>query len=161
RARVVLDNAARRLLHRQTGIATVQIDAADVLLVPRSAVLQHSGAPVVFVDRGNRAYAATRIRLGRIGDTTAEVLSDLAEGDRVVTQGGLILDSQAQLAHAAIGGTHDHAASVPTKVSASEPKHDETAYALLKTLAFAAADASAVLAADDLAGYQKLLPSLR
>ncbi len=161
RARVVLDNSGRTLLHRQTGIATVRLDAPEVLLVPRAAVLQHSGAPVVFVDRGDLAYAATRIRLGRIGDSSAEILDGLTEGDKVVTQGGLILDGQAQLAHAAIGGAHDHAASAPTRVSAEEPKHDPAAYALLKTLAFAAADASAVLAADNLAGYQKQLPALR
>jgi Cu(I)/Ag(I) efflux system membrane fusion protein len=161
RARVVLDNADRQLLHRQTGTGTVRLETPDLLLVPRSAVLQHSGTPVVFVDRGDLAYAATRIRLGRIGDSSAEILDGLTEGDKVVTQGGLILEGQAQLAHAAIGGAHDHAASAPTRVSAEEPKHDPAAYALLKTLAFAAADASAVLAADNLAGYQKQLPALR
>lgn len=161
RARVVLDNSDRKLLHRQTGIATVQLDAPDVLLVPRPAVLQHSGTPVVFVDRGSQAYAATRIRLGRIGDTTAEVLGGLAEGDKVVTQGGLILDGQAQLAHAAIGGAHDHGPSAPTRVSSEEPKHDAAAYGLLKRLAFASADAATALASDDLAGYQKQLPALR
>lgn len=161
RARVVLDNTDRQLFHRQTGIASVRLESPDVLLVPRSAVLQHGGFPLVFVDRGNHAYAATRIRLGRIGDTTAEVLDGLAAGDRVVTQGGLILDGQAQLAHAAIGGTHDHDESVPARVDAGEPKHDPAAYALLKDLAFAAADAAAVLAADDLSGYQRQLPALR
>lgn len=101
RARVVLDNADRRLLHRQTGIGAVRFESPDVLLVPRAAVLQHGGFPLVFVDRGSHAYAAVRIRLGRIGDTAAEVLDGLAVGDKVVTQGGLILDGQAQLAHAA------------------------------------------------------------
>lgn len=161
RARIVLDNSGRRLLHRQTGLATVRLDVPGVLLVPRSAVLQHSGTPIVFVDRGDRTYAATRIRLGRIGDQAAEVLAGLTEGDRVVTQGGLILDGQAQLAHAAIGGAHDHGPSAPARVSAAEPKHNLAAYELLKTLAFAAADASAMLAADDLVGYQKQLPVLR
>jgi membrane fusion protein, copper/silver efflux system len=89
------------------------------------------------------------------------VLGGLAEGDKVVTQGGLILDGQAQLAHAAIGGTHDHGASAPVKVAAGEPKHDAAGYDLLKILAFAAADSASTLAADDLPGYQKQLPSLR
>lgn len=161
RARVVLVNPDRRLLHRQTGIANVRLESSDTLLVPRSAVLQHSGNPVVFVDRGNHAYAATRMRLGRVGDTTAEVLGGLAAGDKVVTQGGLILDGQAQLAHAAVGGAHDHGASPPAKVAAGEPKHDAAAYELLKILAFAAADSTSALAADDLPGYQKHLPALR
>lgn len=161
RARAVLDNTDRRLLHRQTGLARVIVESPATLLVPRSAVLQHLGHPVVFLDRGNRTYAAREIRLGRIGDTTAEVLSGLADGDQVVTQGALLLDGQAQLAHAAIGGEHDHAAAAPTKVSAAEPEHSETAYALLKSLAFAAADAATALAGDDLAGYQQNLPALR
>ncbi len=161
RARVVLDNANRQLLHRQTGLARVTIESPETLLVPRSAVLQHLGHPVVFVDRGNRAYAAREIQLGRIGDTTAEVLAGLAEGDKVVTQGALLLDGQAQLAHAATGGTHEHGTPAPSKVSAAEPAHDAAAYALLKTLAFSGADAAAALAADDLPAYQKNLPALR
>jgi len=161
RARVVLDNADRRLLHRQTGIGAVRFESPDALLVPRAAVLQHGGFPLVFVDRGNHAYAATRIRLGRIGDTAAEVLDGLAAGDKVVTQGGLILDGQAQLAHAAVGGTHDHGAPAPTRVAAGEPKHDPAAYALLKDLAFAAADSATALASDDLSGYRKHLPVLK
>jgi Cu(I)/Ag(I) efflux system membrane fusion protein len=163
RARVVLDNSSRQLLHRQTGLARVIVESPETLLVPRTAVLQHGGKPVVYVDRGNRAYAAREIRLGRIGDTTAEVLHGLAAGDQVVTQGALILDGQAQLAHAAVAGVADPGpgATSPAKVSAGEPGHDEAAYTLLKTLAFAAADGSAALAADDLAGYQKGLPTLR
>jgi Cu(I)/Ag(I) efflux system membrane fusion protein len=161
RARVVLDNPHRQLLHRQTGLGRVTLESPETLLVPRSAVLQHLGHPVVFVDGGNRAYASREIKLGRIGDTTAEVLVGLVEGDKVVTQGALLLDGQAQLAHAATGGTHDHSTPAPSKVSATEPAHGDAAYALLKTLAFAGADAAAALAADDLPGYQKNLPALR
>lgn len=161
RARVVLDNTQGHLLHRQTGIARVIIESSDTLLVPRSAVLQHGGRPVVFVDRGHRAYAAREIQLGRIGDTTAEVRNGLAEGDQVVTQGALLLDGQAQLAHAALGNTHDHGTPTPTKVSGAEPGHDEAAYMQLKALAFAAADSATALAADDLTAYRKSLPALR
>jgi Cu(I)/Ag(I) efflux system membrane fusion protein len=160
KARVILDNADRKLLHRQTATAGVKVATPDALLVPRSAVLQHLGHPIVYVERGDRAYAAREIRLGRFGDTAAEVLAGLAEGDRVVTEAALILDGQAQLAHAAIGGEHNHAAPAPRKVSAAEPAHDEAGYAALKTLAFTAADAAAALAADDLAGYRKILPAL-
>jgi Cu(I)/Ag(I) efflux system membrane fusion protein len=116
---------------------------------------------VVFVESATRAYAAREIQLGRIGDTMAEVVSGLTQGDKVVTQGALLLDGQAQLAHAAIGGEHEHAASVPSKVAATEPAHDAAAYALLKTLALTAADAASVLAADDLPAYQKNQPALR
>jgi Cu(I)/Ag(I) efflux system membrane fusion protein len=80
----------------------------------------------------------------------------------VVTQAALILDSQAQLAHAAVsGGGHDHGEPPPAKVQAGAAPHDEAAYGLLRALVFAAADAAAFLAADDLDGYRKVLPPLR
>jgi membrane fusion protein, copper/silver efflux system len=157
RVRVELPNPNRELLHRQTASASVRIDTGDVLLAPRTAVLQHSGKPVVYIEQGTGAYLAREIRLGRIGDTHAEVLSGLEEGDRVVTEGGLILDGQAQLAHAAVGAAHDHGAQAVAPVATT----DEKVYALIRTLALAAADASAPLAADDLAGYRRALPALR
>ena len=52
RVRVTLDNPDRRLLHRQTGQALVVGTGPETLMVPRSAVLQHSGKPVVYVDQG-------------------------------------------------------------------------------------------------------------
>lgn len=162
KVRVVLDNPDRLLRHRQTAYASVIAESPDTLLVARSAVLQHSGRAVVFVDRGNHTYATQEISLGRVGDTDAEVVSGLKEGDKVVTEGALVLDGQAQLAHAAVGaGTHDHGAAAPQKISVEVPKHDAAAYAALKTLAFAAADAADLLASDNLAGYQKQLPALR
>jgi Cu(I)/Ag(I) efflux system membrane fusion protein len=158
RVRVVLENPDRRILHRQTAQGLVLETGPEALLVPRSAVLQHSGRPVVYVE-ADGGYRAQEVRLGRVGDTDAEVASGLAEGDRVVTQAALILDSQAQLVHAAVGVSgHDQGA--PAKVAAGTQPHDEVAYGLLRTLVFAAADAAAALAADDLAGYRKVHPSL-
>ena len=162
RVRVILDNAQRLLLHKQTAQAVVRTETPETLLVPRSAVLQHGGKPVVFIAREGHAYTARELRLGRIGDRGAEVLGGLREGDRVVTEGALILDGQAQLAHAAVGGGgHDHEAAAPTPVSVAAPEHDAAAVDLLKTLAFAAADAADALASDDLAAYERHLAHLR
>jgi Cu(I)/Ag(I) efflux system membrane fusion protein len=157
RVRVVLDNPGRRILHRQTAHAVVRLDTPEVLLVPRGAVLRHRGRPVVFVDQGNHNYVSRDVRLGRIGDTDIEVLGGVRAGDKVVTEGALILDGQAELAHAAVGGGHDHDGAAAAPVAA----HEEAGYALLKALAFASADAADALASDDLAGYQSRLPALR
>jgi Cu(I)/Ag(I) efflux system membrane fusion protein len=100
RVRVVLGNHDHRLLHKQTAFGGVQVEQPDVLAVPRSAVLQHGGGTIVFVDRGDHRYESRAVQLGRFGDELVEVLAGLNTGDRVVTEGGLILDSQAQLAHA-------------------------------------------------------------
>jgi Cu(I)/Ag(I) efflux system membrane fusion protein len=161
RVRVILENPSRQLLHLQTAQAAVHLETPETLLVPRTAVLQHSGRPLVFVAQADRAYAARSIQLGRVGDTMVEVLAGLADGDRVATQGALLLDGQAQLAHAALGGEPKPAAPAPTRISVAQPGHNDAGYDLLKQLAFAASDAAALLASDDLTGYQKQLPNLR
>ncbi len=161
RVRVIVDNAERRLLHRQTGIAAVRLESPDALLAPRTAVLQHSGRAIVFVEKKERTYAAREIALGRTGDDFVEVLDGLAAGDRVVTQGGLLLDGQAQLAHAATGGTHQPDPAPVKKIVAGQPTATGDAYAALRTLAFAGADAALALANDDLPAYQQGLPALR
>lgn len=161
RVRVVLENRDHHLLHKQTAQGIVRLETPDAMLVPRSAVLQHSGHPVVFVETTDRAYAAREIQLGRVGDTDAEVLAGLTGGERVVVQGALLLDSQAQLAHAALGSEHDHADAPPQLVSAAPTPAPAATTGRLEALAFAAADAAATLAADDLAAYAKNLPALR
>ncbi|MCP5530570.1 MAG: efflux RND transporter periplasmic adaptor subunit [Opitutaceae bacterium] len=161
RARVVIDNADRHVRHRQTGTGVVHLESPDSLLVPRSAVLQHTGRPVVFVEQKERTYAARGITLGRIGDAFAEVTAGLETGERVVTTGALILDGQAQLAHAAIGGAHQPDPTPPQKIAVGEAAHTGEAYAALRTLAFSAADAARALANDDLTAYQGELPGLR
>jgi membrane fusion protein, copper/silver efflux system len=161
KVRVILPNRDRVFLHKQTGLAHVQLEVPDVLLVPRSAVLQHGAEPVVFLEQSDHAYLARRVRLGRVGDATVEILEGLQAGDRVVTEGGLILDGQAQLARAAITGeisAHDHAAVVKTSAPGAA---GGTSTEQLRALALAAADAAALLAADDFPAYQKHLPLFR
>ncbi len=153
RIRVVIPNADRRFLHRQTASGRVSIETPDALLVPRSAVLFTQAAPLVYVDKTGGAYEPRTVKLGRVGDDTYEVLSGLTTGEKVVTQGALLLDGQAQLAHSANSAT-----AVPP---ASEKATDMGKMPMLpQPLVLTAADASAALAADDLPAYAKLLPAL-
>lgn len=160
KVRVVLPNQDRALFHKETATGRVRLALPDVLIAPRSAVLQHGAEPIVFLQQADRAYVARRVQLGRVGDTTVEILSGLNEGDRVVTEGGLMLDGQAQLARAAITGevpSPNHAAA-KHEIALPDP---DLGYTELKALAFTAADAATLLAADDFTGYQQLLPTLR
>jgi membrane fusion protein, copper/silver efflux system len=106
RIRVVIPNKDRRLFHRQTASGRVLVTTADVLQVPRSAVLQTNANPLVYVDQGGHAYSPHPVKLGRIGDTSVEILSGLEEDDAVVTEGALMIDSQAQLAASANAMDH-------------------------------------------------------
>jgi len=53
---------------------------------------------VVFLDKGDGHYTPRAVLLGRTGDEFYEVLAGLDAGDKVVTNGNLLIDSEAQLA---------------------------------------------------------------
>jgi Cu(I)/Ag(I) efflux system membrane fusion protein len=160
KVRVVLANHDGALFHKQVAEGRVRLEIPGVLLAPRSAVLQHGGEPLVFVEQAAHSYLARRVQLGRVGDDDVEILSGLNEGEKVVTEGGLLLDGQAQLARAAISGDTP-ASGQETAPVAPAPTAANAGNAELSGLALAAADAARLLSADDLAGYQQHLPALR
>ncbi len=104
----------RELYHKLYAEASVQVQIPEVLTVPRSAVLSPGAVPVIYVDKGGGAYEQRKVRLGRAGDATYEVLDGLAEGERVVTQGNMLIDAQAQLNASANQEAPDHSHGAPT-----------------------------------------------
>ncbi|MDR3456519.1 MAG: heavy metal-binding domain-containing protein [Verrucomicrobiae bacterium] len=81
-------------LHAESHIRSA---TPDVVAVPRSAIISRGSGPMVYVDKSGGGYEARPVKLGRIGDSYAEVLDGLDEGDKVVTNGGLLIDAEAQL----------------------------------------------------------------
>lgn len=73
-------------------------ETEPTLIIPRSAIISRGVGAMVYVDKGNGHYAARAIEPGRIGDDYAEVLAGLKAGEKVVTNGGVLIDSEAQLA---------------------------------------------------------------
>lgn len=72
-------------------------ETENVLTVPRSAIISRGIGAMVYVDKGDGHYAPRAILLGRIGDEFAEVTAGLKEGEKVVTTGNVLIDSEAQL----------------------------------------------------------------
>ena len=99
----------RELYHRLYADGMVQVEIPEVLAVARTAVLSPGAAPVVYVDKGGGAYEQRKVRLGRAGDDDYEVLDGLANGERVVTQGNMLIDAQSQLNSSANQGASDQA----------------------------------------------------
>jgi Cu(I)/Ag(I) efflux system membrane fusion protein len=158
RVRVVLPNPQRRILHRQTANGVVQIETAPVLLAPRSAILYTRSEPIAYVDKGGGAYELRALHLGRAGDSDVEILHGLKEGEKVVTQAALLVDSQAQIARVAMGheatpAGHSHS-SQPTPVAKPDAANAVPSMELVHA-AIAVTDA---LSSDDLAAYKKHLP---
>jgi len=65
-------------------------ERANALVVPREAVIEGEGDVAVFLDRDGTAIR-TPIQPGHINAQSVEILSGLAEGDRVVTKGKVSL----------------------------------------------------------------------
>ena len=90
-------NGRRELLHRLYADGAVTVEMPEVLSLPKSAIIQTGPEAVVYVDQGGGAYARTVVKLGRRGDTLLEVRSGIKAGDKLVTNGNLLIDGQAEM----------------------------------------------------------------
>lgn len=101
KVRVELENPVvegRRLFsHRLYADGVVHLDAPEVLAVPRSAIIQTGPQAIAFVDKGGGGFARHTLTLGRRGDTQVEILTGLEAGDKVVVNGNLLMDGQAEM----------------------------------------------------------------
>lgn len=142
-------NGKRLLLHRLYADGTVKMDVPAVLSVPRSSVIETGPESVVYIDKGDGAYARTVIKLGRRGDNLLEVLSGLKAGDKVVTNGNLLIDGQAEMNRSFMTPV-----APKTPANPSAPLNDSEQKALNQFLTMADA-MSAALADDNLAAFNK------
>jgi multidrug efflux pump subunit AcrA (membrane-fusion protein) len=102
---MVTESGHKRRLLKYGMYAEGQVRAAvpEVLAVPRTAILFPGGAAYVYVEKGGGAYERRRLKLGREGDQSWEVLKGVEEGESVVTSGNMLLDAQAQFTVANAG----------------------------------------------------------
>jgi len=100
RVRLELPNPGLKLKPGMFGTVTVQTDAVRTLVVPKEAVLDTGLRQLVFLDRGEGAYAPYPVKLGRRNQDDVEVLEGLKEGDRIVTSANFLLDAESKLASA-------------------------------------------------------------
>ena len=146
-----LVNGRRLFLNRSYADGVVHLEAPEALAVPRSAIIQTGPEAVAFVDEGGGGYARRVLQLGRRGDGLVEVISGLAAGDKVVVQGNLLMDGQAEMnrsfaTHAPASETTNQPAAFPTLTSAQRGGARDY-LALLDTL-------TASLAADNLKEFE-------
>lgn len=84
--------------------ATVQIDAQrrnDVVLIPTEAIIHSGTRQLAFVAIALGKYEMREVTTGVVGDRyMTEVLSGVKPGERVVTSGQFLLDSESQLQEA-------------------------------------------------------------
>ena len=142
-------NGRRELLHKLYADGTVKVDAPPVLTVPRSSIIQTGPEAVVYLDQDGGAYAQTPVKMGRRGDTLVEILSGLKAGDKVVTNGNLLIDGQAEMNRAFMSPSPE-----PLTVAMTEALTESQQKAIREFSEVADAMAEA-LATDDLAAFTK------
>jgi Cu(I)/Ag(I) efflux system membrane fusion protein len=119
RVRLAFKNPDLRLKPGMFGDVALQLSRAEGLVVPSEAVVDTGETQYVFLARDGGRFEPRRVQLGaRLGERT-EVLSGLAEGDRVVTTANFLVDSESRL-RAAIEGM-----SAPKAAPAPAPGHGD------------------------------------
>jgi membrane fusion protein, copper/silver efflux system len=73
------------------------VELGPAITVPKEAVLDSGTRRVVYVDKGDGVFEPRKVETGwRQGDRV-EIVSGLAEGERVVTSGNFLLDSESRM----------------------------------------------------------------
>jgi RND family efflux transporter MFP subunit len=103
KARIAFDNPEGLLKPDQYGQVEIHLSGTRRLMAPESAVLDSGDRQVVYVDLGNGNLEPRLVRAGEHVGGRVEILEGLRAGERIVTSGNFLLDSESQLK--AAGGT--------------------------------------------------------
>jgi RND family efflux transporter MFP subunit len=101
KVRLQFDNPGIALKPHMYGEVEIMTGGARKLVVPETAVLNSGDRQVVFLDRGEGRFEPRKVTIGAQSGGVIEILSGLQAGDRIVTSGNFLIDSESQLKAAA------------------------------------------------------------
>ena len=164
RVRVELQNPAvdgrRALYNGLYATGRIVFKSEPLLAVTRSAVMEPGDQARVYVDHGAGAYEQRLVQLGRRGENFVEVLSGLQAGERVVSNGNLLIDSQAQINRGVSGSAaHQHGTNGPAPTHQHTAIDEKEAGKLVPFFA-AVSGLSQALANDNVRTYNERLANL-
>lgn len=110
RVRAELDNTEGLLKPDMFVNAEININLGKLLSVTKEAILDTGVRQIAFVDKGNGLFEPREVKLGQETDDYYQLLSGLAEGDKIVTSANFLIDSESKLKSALSGmsDTHKH-----------------------------------------------------
>ena len=97
RVRLAVKNRNFLLRPGQFGEVAFDLPAAQGLFVPRDAVIHTGEHQYVYVASGSERFEPRIVRTGTEVEARIQVIEGLAAGDRVVTRGSFMLDSESRL----------------------------------------------------------------
>jgi multidrug efflux pump subunit AcrA (membrane-fusion protein) len=96
--RIQVQNPGMRLKPGMFVRCVLQVPlSSDVLTVQRTSVIDTGMDKIVYVALGRGVFERRSIRVGTPGKDLYPVVAGLAEGDKVVTNGAFLIDSQARI----------------------------------------------------------------
>jgi Cu(I)/Ag(I) efflux system membrane fusion protein len=120
RARIDVTNSDGALKPGMYAEATLAADLGEQLVVDADAILDTGVRQLVFVSSADGKFEPREVTLGDRSDGKAVVQKGLAEGERVVTSGNFLIDSESRLQAA----LHAHASGTPDASSAPPAGHE-------------------------------------
>lgn len=120
KVRIVLPNKGRHLFPGM--FVTVRFDSPDqkeVLVIPLEAVIRTGQRSIVMMDAGKAGFVATDVKTGREAAGMVEILQGLQAGQKIVTSGQFLIDSEASWRGTAERMTATPAASAPASPAAA------------------------------------------
>jgi Cu(I)/Ag(I) efflux system membrane fusion protein len=75
----------------------IMVSSGPKLVVPTSAVLFSGLRQIVYVEKKPGVYEMRQVTLGLRGEDYVEVIKGIKKGERVVTSGNFLIDSESQL----------------------------------------------------------------
>ncbi len=103
KVRLDIDNPGLILKPEMFADVEFRVTSATQLSVPAEAVLDAGERKTVFVDRGNGLFEPRQVTVGERVGGRIQILSGLSGGERIVTSGNFLIDSESQMKAAASG----------------------------------------------------------
>jgi RND family efflux transporter MFP subunit len=97
KVRLQFENPGYALKPDMYGEVEFQTGGGRKLVVPQTAVLNSGDRQTVFIDRGNGVFEPRDVKTGAQSGGRTEILSGLKEGERIVTSGNFLIDSESRL----------------------------------------------------------------
>lgn len=97
RVRIVIENKDMTLKPGQFGQVEFELPAAAGLFIPREALIRTGESDYVYLAEGADNFVPRLVEAGLSRGDKVEIRKGLAEGDRVVTRGNFLLDSESRL----------------------------------------------------------------
>jgi Cu(I)/Ag(I) efflux system membrane fusion protein len=105
RVRIEVPNAEGKLKPGMFAAVSLAVDLGEPIVIDDQAVLDSGTRQIVFVDLGGGRIEPRSVTLGARGDGFIVVLQGIQPGERVVTSGNFLIDSESRLQAALLGGS--------------------------------------------------------